>query len=484
MNLLVALALALGTLALGDRVLRALSFEARGFERTGLCAAAGLAVSLFALYLPLALGGRAHFLPLAVLQVAATLAALPGLATRLRAMDRGRWLAAGSFVLLVGGVLRVASETPFAAYDDRAIYGLKGKALWLERDVRGEVFSDLEVVHYHRDYALGLPLLIAHAAWASDPQPLDPRGLAPAASAEAWVDRYDAVGTWAPWSVLWPAGLAALAAALAVRARALGRLRPLVLPLALPAAMVFPWIPGDSWSLSGADLPLSLLVGAAAWCVVAWWEGRAARGLLLAGAFLAAAFLLKKDVALACAGAGAAALLARAPRPNAAAVLTTLALLAVAFLALRRVAEPIPTPPFEEDYGAALRDGSPAVWLARLPLMADSFWKALARAHMRLWWVLVLLVAVPVALRAGGWRRFLALWILLHLAGLTVVFAVTPDQVAWHVRTASTRLLCHLALPAGMLLVDLGVSLAQRVRGELDGAPRWSPAQPGTRIAR
>ena len=476
MSLLFAFGLALGTLALGELALRSLAPQARGFERFGLAAAAGLALCLFALYLPLAFTGRAHFVPLLVLQGAALVAALPRALRDLRASDRSVWMAAGCFALVVGGVLRVAVQTPFAAYDDRAIYGLKGKALWLEGDVRGPLFADLEVVHYHRDYALGLPLLIAHAAFASDPTPHDPRGLEPAESAEAWVDRYDAVATWAPWSVLWPAALAALAAALVVRARALGRARPLLLPLALPAALVFPWIPGDSWSLSGADLPLSLLVGAAAWCAVAWWRGDLPRGLLLAGALAASALLLKKDVALACASAAAAALLARMPRPGLAALASTLALAGLAVVAVRAAGAPIPTPAFEEDYLRALREGSVEVWLARLPLVAESFWTALARAHMRLWWVLVFLAAVPAGLRAGGWRRFLALWLVLHLAALALIFTVTPDQAAWHVRTASTRLLCHVVVPAGLLLADLGVHLVERVRRELLDAPAWRSA--------
>lgn len=466
MSLVVALALASATLALGDALLRALRLEPRGFERFALAAAAGLALSLFALYLPLAASGRVHFVPLAALQVGALLFALPRAWTSLRAATGRQWALAALFALGGAGLLRIALQTPFSAYDDRAIYGLKGKALWLERDVRGPVFDDLDVVHYHRDYALGLPLLIAHAAWATDPSPEDPRGLEPAPSAEAWVERYDAVATWSPWSVLWPAALAAFAAALAARAHAAGRLRPALLPLALPAAVVFPWIPGDSWSLAGADLPLSLLIGALAWCGVAWWEARERSWLLLAALLAASSFLLKKDVALACATAGAAALLARAPRPGWLPAAAGLGLVALAVLAVKRAGAPIPQPIFEEDYLRALREGSPALWLARAPLVLESGWKALVRGHMALWWNAVILVAVPVGLRAGGWRRALALWLVLYLAALLFVFLVTPDQAAWHVRTASTRLLCHLALPAGILLVDLGTRVSQRARLE------------------
>lgn len=466
MSLAAALALALGTLALGDALLRALRLDARGFERFALAAAAGLALSLFALYLPLSASGRAHFAPLALLQIAALLFALPRVWNSARAASPRAWALAALFALGGAGVLRVAAQTPFSAYDDRAIYGLKGKALWLERGVDGPLFTDLEVVHYHRDYALGLPLLIAHAAWAADRSPQDPRGLEPAPSAEAWVERYDAVATWAPWSVLWPAALAAFAAALALRARALGHLRVALLPLALPMAVVFPWLPGDSWSLSGADLPLTLLVGALAWCGVAWWESGERRWLMLAGLLAAASFLLKKDVALALATACAAALAARAPRPGWMPAAVGLALVALAFFAVRQAGESIPHPDFEEDYARALREGSPALWLARVPLVLESGWKALERGHMALWWSAALLVAVPTGLRAGGWRRALALWLVLYLAALVFVFLVTPDQAAWHVRTAATRLLCHLALPAGLLLSDLGVRVAERARRE------------------
>lgn len=474
MSVPVALALASATLALGDAVLRALRLEPRGFERFALAAAAGLALSLFALYLPLAASGRVQFAPLAVLQVVALLFALPRAWTSLRAATPRQWALAALFALGGTGVLKVALQTPFSAYDDRAIYGLKGKALWLERDVRGPVFGDLEVVHYHRDYALGLPLLIAHAAWATDPSPEDPRGLEPAPSAEAWVERYDAVATWSPWSVLWPAALAAFAAALAVRARAAGRLRPALLPLALPVALVFPWIPGDSWSLAGADLPLTVLVGAAGWCAVAWWDGRERRWLLLGGLLAAAALLLKRDAAMTCACAGLAALLARAPRPGWTAALTSLALLALAVVAVHRAGAPIPEPAFEEDYVRAVLDGDPAHWLARLPLIAQAVWSELGRAHMALHWVAVLVAAVPLGLGRGGWRRFLALWVLLHVGALFAIFAVTPDMVVWHVNTAFTRLLCHVALPAGILLVDWGLWIALHLRDELARGPDGS----------
>lgn len=471
MSVLVALALALGTLALGDALLRALAPQARGFERFGLAAAAGLALSLFALYLPLAATGRAHFAPLAGLQAAAALFALPRALRAARASSPGGLAAAALFVLGVAGVLRVAAGTPFAAYDDRAIYGLKGKALWLERNVRGPIFTDLEVVHYHRDYALGLPLLIAHAAWVVERSPADPRGLEPAPSAAAWVDRYDTVATWAPWSVLWPAALAALAVALVVRARSLGRLRPALLPLALPAAVVFPWIPGDSWSLSGADLPLTLLIGAAAWCAVAWWEGGDRRKLLLAGLLVSASFLIKREAALTVACAGLAALMVRAPRPGWAVPLATLGLCALAVIAVRRAGAPIPEPPFEENYLRALREGDPLHWLARLPLIAAAAWEELGRAHMTLYWLAVLAAAVPLGFVRGSWRRFLAMWVLLHLSAIVAVFAVTPDMVVWHVSTAFTRLLCHVALPAGILLVDWGTSFGARVRAELARGP-------------
>jgi hypothetical protein len=214
------------------------------------------------------------------------------------------------------------------------------------------------------------------------------------------------------------------------------------------------------------------LVGGAAWCGVAWWESRERRWLVLASLLAASSFLLKKDVALACATAAAAGVLVRAPRPGWVPALAGAGLVALALVLGRRAGAPIPEPYFEEDYLRALREGSPALWLARVPLILESGWKALERAHMALWWSAVFLVAVPLGLRAGGWRRFLALWLVLYLGALLLVFVVTPDQAAWHVRTASTRLLCHLALPAGLLLVDLGLRTAERVQRELYISPQ------------
>ena len=90
---------------------------------------------------------------------------------------------------------------------------------------------------------------------------------------------------------------------------------------------------------------------------------------------------------------------------------------------------------------------------------------------MSAFWLVALFVALPLGLRRGGWPRFLALWIALHLALTLCVFVVTPDQVAWHVRTAFTRILCHLAVPAGMLLVEYAREPLEALRRQLASSP-------------
>jgi hypothetical protein len=468
-----AVLLALGTLTLGDVLLRSLRLEFHnGFERAGFAAAAGLAVALFALYAPFALTGRVHFVPLALLQSAACLVSLPALVQALR---RPRSLRArlALAIYLVGllGVLFVATRAPFSAYDDRAIYGIKGKALWLERDASGPIFSDLEVVHYHRDYPLGLPLLIAYSAWVGDPHPEDPKGSLAAADGAQWVARYDAILTYAPWSVLWPAALAALAVAFALRSAKGAVRRVALLPLALPVAVVFPWLVGDGWSLSGADLPMALLNGAAGLAVVAWWNTRTERWLVLAGVLMAAAFLIKQDAVLSAVGALGALALARGRRPRASSFALAALAAAAAVACVTIVGRGVPTPPFEEDYARAVREGSPALWLQRIPLILTSSWLALEEAHMTVFWLAALAVALPAGWRRGGHARFLAAWIALHIALILGVFLVTPDQVAWHVLTALTRILCHMALPAGMLLMEFVAPAFDAFRAALNANP-------------
>ena len=100
-------------------------------------------------------------------------------------------------------VLESSGTVPFNGYDSKAIYGIKAKALLHERDLNGTLFQDPDVVHYHRDYPLGLPLLMALSAWAAEGEPEDPDGLQPSASVLEWVRRYDAVDHYMPLATLW-----------------------------------------------------------------------------------------------------------------------------------------------------------------------------------------------------------------------------------------------------------------------------------------
>jgi len=94
-----------------------------------------------------------------------------------------------------------------------------------------------------------------------------------------------------------------------------------------------------------------------------------------------------------------------------------------------------------------------------VPLLARSIWDVLFERHMGFFWLLVVLVALPLGWRLGRETRVLALWVGLSLLAIAGAFLVTPNHVTWHVQTALPRLWCQLALPAALLVVEAALAL-------------------------
>lgn len=428
----------------------------------GLATAMGLSETMLALYLPLALGGEVTFLP--------TLVLLGGsLVWALLASWREGWFRRGDGLsLLIGLVVltaigTVAQRFPYWGYDGKAIYGFKAKVLLHERDLAGPAFQEVDVVHYHVDYPLGLPLLMALAAYAAEGEVDDPTGVALATSAIEWVERYDAIEAYQLVGLLWVLGILALLLG-AARSRIHGS-RPatwtpwVLVFCGLPLALALPWIGGRSWSWEGADVPLALCLGAAGLAVLRSLEGE--RGLLPA-AFVCCggALLLKNDAVLGIGSLIGVLLVSVAPRrclrPAA-----TLAVAACLFaLLVAAVRAQTAGSPFDEHYGLATADFGAAA--ARVPELLGTTWEVLAKKDMLAYWLFVLAVGVPMGWIAGGRHRLLALWLTVYLLVCMGVFLLSPNELAWHVRTALPRLWSQMGMPAGLLAI---AALAQIWQG-------------------
>ena len=435
-----ALFLALGTLALGAVAIRRV--EGGATTRFGLALAVGTALSALLLYVPLAAFGRVSFVPVLAAQVLALLVA----ARRARPSRTAATLTAACLALAA-----LACVEPYQGYDGKAIFGFKAKALWCERGVDGPAFQDPDVVHYHGDYPLGVPLLGAYAAWLAEGAPEDPLGERPAASAAEWVARYDAIEAYTPFAALFGVAVVALLAG-AARERGASRRGAALLVLATcPAALLLPWVGGREWSLEGADVPLALALGA-----LAVGAGRVLRGerggteLVALAAF--GAVVLKNDALLALATLAPAALLAAPNRRGVWLVASVAAGAGVAFALVMPVRAATVGAPFDEDYGAALAAVELGTVVARAPVLARASFDVLESKGQLALLAFVWLIAAPLGLQAGGERRALALWVLLHGAGTLAVFLITPDRVSWHVLTALPRLVAHTAVPAGVLV--------------------------------
>jgi hypothetical protein len=252
---------ALGKLALD---LCGASMRARALD-LGAAIATGSCLVMAALYAPLVVTGRVEFWP-AVVLLAAGLVHVAVLAVRMRWRALLAQVDVPACVLglvLFGLWCGIARHSAWWGYDGKAIYGLKAKVLLFERDLAGPAFQDVDVVHYHADYPLGLPLLIALAGWVAEGEPEDPAGRMPAAGALAWVARYDSVNAYVYVAGLWGLGVLALIWHLARERFGKGRAALAATFLGMPVALAFPWIAGRSWSWEGADVPLALCLGVA-----------------------------------------------------------------------------------------------------------------------------------------------------------------------------------------------------------------------------
>jgi len=445
-------ALALAMLASGLLCLDLLRIRAPGgMLQAGLGLATGLALTVLILYVPLALGQRLDFrLVLGALGLG-TAVWLVRVVLRWRSAPLRISPTAIAFALAGLGLAKLSVAAPFSSYDDRAIWGLKGKALLVERGIDGAIFQDLDVVHYHRDYPLGLPLLMALCGHVGQLGQAVPDGVEPAEGAAEWVVRHGAVNAYAAFAVVWGLGIAFLAFGSLVCAIQPKLARLAVVPLAVAPAVVLPWIAGDSWSLAGADLPLCLFVGGAAVAMLQWRRGGSMQWLALAAFFASCGVMLKREAWIVVALLSLSAFVSGPRRPRFVDVALCAVLLALIAAAPLVVGARIPHAPFEEDYLASLLSGSPRLWLARLPLLPVYAWQALSKAHMEFFWLVILIAAVPTCWRGGGAERMLAVWVVLHTLCVAAVFLVTPDQLSWHVNAALPRLMGHMAIPAGLI---------------------------------
>jgi hypothetical protein len=252
--------------------------------------------------------------------------------------------------------------------------------------------------------------------------------------------------------------------------------------IALPIAVVFPWVGGRTWSLEGADVPLALTLGACAFLLLES-QRIASRGALVASAGLAAtAMLLKTEAWIALSTLLVSIALCHGPRrlwrPTLAVVLAA----GLAALAASSLAATTAGAPYDEHYVAALADMDMARLTQRLPLLLRATRQALEKREMLPYWAFVLCVAVPWCVRAGGTARIWALWVLGHVCATLAVFLVTPNSVTWHVATALPRLWCQLAVPASAVVIyAVAGAWSQLARV---ATPPVSPSQRAADIAR
>jgi hypothetical protein len=459
--------LALLVAAAGAGILRAAGLQTANLAlQLGLAVAVGLAGGTLLLYAPLALRLRVDFLALRLgLGLAAGWLAWCWL-RRGGPFERRATLSWAGFLLAGLALAAVAHARAFEAYDERAIYGLKAKALLNEGGVQGSVFQDLDVVHYHRDYPLGVPLWMAWCGHESRAR----EASATPMLAEDWVQTYGTIETYAPFAALWSVGLLALAFGWARATRS--RWVALALPLSLPLTLIAPWIGGHSWSWSGADLPLALLVGAGALALVEWQRTGARRWFLCATFLLATGLLLKQDAWLVLGAAALAATVSGVRRPSPAGLAGAGLALALVWLLSARVSAAIPELPAEENYLPALSSTRLAIVAQRIPLLLSFLTRTLADQSTLAFWLAVVLLGIPLAWRAGAEHRLLGGWVALHLLATATVFLLSPNNIDWHISTAMPRLLAHVGVPAGFLCLSAIERVVADLRATFAGAPR------------
>jgi hypothetical protein len=446
------LGLLVGICALGRNVQRLLGYRSQSRPLVWASAIAlGFTATMAINYLVLLIAGRVHFLPAAVVMAGA--AAWEGglaLGRRLRVPS----FVAGLVVLLGLSLVWIGQITPFYGYDGKAIFGFKAKVLLHERSLQSPAFQDVEVIHYHPEYPLGVPLLMAMSAWANEGHPDDPTGTAPARSVREWVDRYDAVNAYLPLAALWVVGIVLLIAHWVQTQTRNGLLVALLTFTALPLMVLLPWLAKRSWSFEGADFALALCLGTA---LTVWVESDrgSRRWTHCAALALGGAFLLKNEALIGLAAFAVAALggsgLRRSWKP-----LVELIAVGAVFASIAQLARgQYPVSPYEENYLAALLAIDLEALLGRAAIFLPAVRDALDSSEMLAFWSFVLFLAVPRALCRPGHERTLGLWVLAYLAMTSVAFAITPDRMDWQIDRALPRIWCHAVVGAGALVILL-----------------------------
>jgi hypothetical protein len=467
MNAFASIFIACGIVATGFMALRLLRpGKSWSIETFAVSTALGLSITMGVLYLPVAVTGNVHFTPALVVHGLALLAI-----ARIAWPARRSRLVLGPVTLLAIGAslfyVDVVTSHPYYSYDAKAIYGLKAKALLNEGTLDTPLFQDVDVVHYHPDYPLGLSLVMAYTGFVAEGPPGDPRGTQPATNTQAWVARYDAIDAYMPLTLLWVGAFVCLIAAGAARFGA--RSLVVVSVLSIPLAVIAPLDIGASWRTT-PELPLSLCLGVIA--LHAFGRGASTRQtLFVAGALAMGSTLLKNDCLLGLLSIAVAVALLGRGRRRRQIPLSLVAGTLVGLLPVLWVRSATAGAPYDEHYLSALFAGDPAAWLARTAALPLAVWEALVSMEAVPYWAFLLLVAIPLAWRAGGRQRGLALAMGLHLALCLAVFVVTPNHMHWHVRTALARLWSQMAAPAGFLIT---VALAQLL-GDVFGSRRPAP---------
>lgn len=426
----------------------------------GLGTAAGLAALCLSLSLSLAWDGS--FSP--VLGMSVLVGLLPGLwlaRTSLPRWPRPRGL---GWVLLLGALLlaQTVASAPMRGYDAKAIYGIKAKALLHEGSVRGPLFTQRDVVHYHSDYPLGVPLVMATVGWLAGTDG-SPERAAAATDGVSWSAAHDQVEAYVPFAVLWVLALVALVGG-AIRRR--GVTHPaallLLLVMALPTALAMPFAAGRSWTWAGADLPLILLLTAVAQVALTLLRAPSpGRGLLLL-LLCGAAVTVKNDAWLAFLSLGAALLLGALPRARLVTVGSVLLGALLGALLVKAGGRFGVGAPFDEQWLPAVLAATPASLALRAPLVLEWAGNTLSQRGLLLPLLGMAALAVPFGLAHRGPRRVLALFVWLHLLGCTALFLFSPNVVTWHVDTALPRLFAHAFGPGALLLADALITLWRR----------------------
>ena len=415
----------------------------------GWCFLAGTALAGLLLHVPLAIDGR---IPrsafLFVLGLGLVLAAGPGRAlvrsvgvTRFLGRDLLRalppWLRVVAVLLVL--LAAAASLGPFAGWDERAIYGLKARVLYHEGSVHAEAFADTAYVHSQSRYPLLVPLL--EATLFTLRGSFDDRGLR-------------------LLFLLFSLSLALVVAGEArrlhgARAGGLWGLLLLTTPMLIGSS--------EGSGLTGsADVPLAAFVTGATVLAGRSLQRTDSGAPLLAGLLLGAAFATKQEGMIWALALGGAVLLtlwrfpvartADLARGAAAAAAPALLFLALSLAASRWT----PRSAWSERYEVVLR----LDWLRRLGARPAGIAPFVLRqlADWKSWgWVWVLVVAGLLFLRRPRIGRTPFFWrttILAVFAADLAVFAVTPNQVHWHLATAFPRLLLHLLPLAPLVLAE------------------------------